>query len=306
MIKHIKKDHIHTASVYAFAILFAVSLSFFTKDPNDKKYGIIVDVTKQNKEEINYFFKKEAFNDLNLTSNAYVVYDVMDKKIIYSKNENTILPLASLTKVMTAITAISMYDKNKEIIIKGKNNYDLGLQKNQSWKLNELLKYTLIFSSNDGADIIASNLGGESTFVANMNKVATSLNLKMSFTNPAGLDLNGKIGGEGSALDVAQMMSVAYKMMPDVLDTTTHTRAKVLTSTGALTGIPNTNQDVNKFIGLEASKTGFTDMAGGNLALIVDITLGRPVVIVVLGSTKEERFKDAYKLYEALRKSVDR
>lgn len=311
MIKHIKKDHIHTASVYAFAILFAVSLSFFAKNPNDKNYGVITDVSKQvikeEKVEAVTLFNPVIFQNLEITANAYVVYDIIDKKVIAAKNENEILPLASLTKVMTAITALSMYEKNKEITINKINldgGYDLGLKKNQSWSLEELLKYTLVFSSNDGAQAIADELGGRDVFITNMNKMAMELNLNMNFTNPAGLDIGEKTGGTGSALSVAKMMSVAQKLMPQIMDSTTHKRASVMSSSGLLTGIPNTNQSVDKFVGLEASKTGFTDMAGGNLVLVVDVTVGRPVVIVILGSTKNERFTDAYKLYQALKESV--
>lgn len=313
MIKHIKKDHIHTASVYVFAVLFAVGLSFFAKNPNEKNHGVIVGQNDNNikNQEIEAldFFDRKAFENLKITANAYVVYDVVGKKVIASRNENKKLPLASLTKIMTGITALSMYEKDKKIIINSKNiveSLDLGLKSNQSWKLDELLKYTLVFSSNDGAQAIAENLGGEDVFITNMNKVAIELNLDMKFTNAAGLDLKGMVGGTGSALDVAKMMIVAQKLMPQILDSTTHTRVSAVSSSGTLNGIPNTNQIVDKFSGLEASKTGFTDMAGGNLALVVDVTLGRPVVIVILGSTKNERFTDAYKLYNALKKSISR
>jgi D-alanyl-D-alanine carboxypeptidase len=65
-----------------------------------------------------------------------------------------------------------------------------------------------------------------------------------------------------------------------------------------------TNQAIESLPGAEASKTGYTDMAGGNLGVVVDISLGHPVVIVVLGSTKEGRFRDMSILYNTLRKSL--
>ena len=75
-------------------------------------------------------------------------------------------------------------------------------------------------------------------------------------------------------------------------------------NSGAISGIPNTNQDIETISGAEASKTGYTDMAGGNLGIIVDISVGHPVVIVVLGSTREGRFKDMDTLYKALKASL--
>jgi D-alanyl-D-alanine carboxypeptidase len=137
-----------------------------------------------------------------------------------------------------------------------------------------------------------------------MNSDATALGLKLKFTDPAGLDIGTKLGGEGSALETAKLLALTYKRYPDIFDPTTQKRASVISSTGKVSGVPNTNQTINTIIEAEASKTGYTDNAGGNLAVIVDITLGRPVVIVVLGSTKEERFSDVEKLYIALKKSI--
>ena len=58
----------------------------------------------------------------------------------------------------------------------------------------------------------------------------------------------------------------------------------------------NTNQETGKFPLLIASKTGYTDLAGGNLALAFDAGFNRPIIIVVLGSSYEGRFADAEKL----------
>ena len=73
-----------------------------------------------------------------------------------------------------------------------------------------------------------------------------------------------------------------------------------------IVGIPNTNQSIEELFGAEGSKTGFTDIAGGNLGVIVDITVGHPVVLVVLGSSREGRFKDIATLYTALQKSLEK
>jgi D-alanyl-D-alanine carboxypeptidase len=139
-----------------------------------------------------------------------------------------------------------------------------------------------------------------------MNRDAKMLGLELYFTHPSGLDENGKIGGKGSALSVAKLFAYARKSFPEILDATTKTRVSVTSSTGKISGIPNTNQRVYNLTGLEASKTGFTDMAGANLAVVVDVGIGHPVAIVVLGSTHDERFSDVEKLQKALQKSVIR
>ena len=61
----------------------------------------------------------------------------------------------------------------------------------------------------------------------------------------------------------------------------------------------NTNYFVDQVPNIIASKTGFTDLAGGNLVIAYDAGLNRPIIISVLGSSEEGRFKDALKLLEA-------
>lgn len=252
-------------------------------------------------------FNRSSFDSVKVTGKAYVVYDITHKKIISAKNENEVLPLASVTKVMTAISATLHKSKDEKITITPKSiedSYDLGLKNKQVWKLSELLKYTLVFSSNDGAEVIADSFGGRDIFVAQMNDDAKVLGLNLTFTDPAGRDMNGKIGGLGTALEAAKLFSVARKNIPEILDATTKKRETVLASSGQVSGIPNTNQEIETLSGAEASKTGYTERAGGNLGVIVDISVGHPVVIVVLGSTKQGRFEDMDVLYKALRASL--
>ena len=137
-----------------------------------------------------------------------------------------------------------------------------------------------------------------------MNTDAKSLGLTSTFTDPAGRDIGKNIGGIGTALDVAKIFTIARKNIPELLDATTKKRSTTTASGEKVSGIPNTNQEVEEFPGAEASKTGYTDMAGGNLGVIIDVTIGHPVVLVVLGSTKEGRFKDIHTLYDALLKSI--
>jgi D-alanyl-D-alanine carboxypeptidase len=263
--------------------------------------------TKEEERKSSTIFKQEVFKDVAIRGKAFVVYDIIDKRVIAEKNSTEQLPLASLTKVMTSVTARLHHDGEEVVRIEPKSidgAYDLGLKKGQVWKLNELLKYTLVFSSNDGAQVIADTFGGRHAFVEQMNKDAEDLGLLLAFTQPAGLDEGRKYGGFGSALEMAKLLGIARTYFPELYDATTKTRVSVTTSSGRLTGLPNTNQDIKNYFGAEISKTGYTDDAGGNLGVIVDITLGHPVAIVVLGSTREERFQDVKKLYTLLIKSV--
>jgi D-alanyl-D-alanine carboxypeptidase len=306
MLERSRHDYIELSYVYGGAVLVVLFLSLIAVPIDVSKFGLIIPITEEKKTDL---YNSEFFTEVSTTAKAYAVYDIVEKKLIASKDGNAKLPLASLTKVMTAVTALQHHDKNVKITIKEEHidgAYDLGLKKGQVWTLEELLKYTLVFSSNDGAYAIARTLGGtEEAFVNQMNTDATLFGLGLNFSDPAGLDIGGYIGGMGSAEDVAKLFAIARKLHPEILDATTHARVNVKAGTTAINGIPNTNQKIEALFGAEASKTGFTDEAGGNLAVVVDVALGHPVVIVVLGSTREGRFQDVEKLHQALMKSIN-
>lgn len=310
MISHSRHHHIDSAIIYGFAVLAVLILSNVEKSIIHRELKKeIVTIFPAKKIVVMPFFKQEAFSNIAIRGKSYVVYDIVDKKIISAKNADTVLPLASITKVMTTVTARMHNSNKKQITVASgsmEGDYDLGLKKGQVWNLDEILKYTLVFSSNDAAQAIADGLGGRNFFVSQMNTDAVGLGLDLHFTHPAGSDENGKVGGLGSALSVAKLIAVARREFPEIVEATTKTRTTVTASTGKIIGIPNTNQNVYDFSGLELSKTGFTDMAGGNLVVVVDISLGHPVAIVVLGSTREERFSDVETLYKALQNSVQK
>lgn len=308
MVHHVKKEHVTITAIFIFAACYIVALPvlfFLVVLPKSK----IVPVSVKNQPtQPSGIFNRAAFNGVQIEGKAFVIYDVTHNEVLAAKNETALLPLASLTKVMTAVSS-TMHNSKQDIVtilpMSIEGGYDLGLRKGQKWTLSELLKYTLIFSSNDGAEAIADTFGGKDTFVAQMNKDAASFGLNFVFTDPAGRDLDGKIGGMGSALDAAKLFGVARTHIPEIFDATTKKRQTLTTSTGRVSGIPNTNQEIENLPGATASKTGYTDLAGGNLGVVVDITIGRPVVIIVLGSTRQGRFEDVSILYTALRKSLD-
>ena len=305
MIRHLHKDYIPISLLGVYFVLFVLLLIFLggvIKGPFFPK-----DNTSQKVVSEPIVYNQSVFDQANIKAKAYIVYDIVDKTVIAKRNETTAYPLASLTKIMTAVTALTHNGTSTPITIKSTSidgAYDLGLKKGQIWTLEELLKYTLLFSSNDGAQAVADAFGGTSVFVEQMNTTSASLGLRLVFTDPAGLDKGEKLGGEGSAHDMALLFAHARKMFPEILDATGKTRGTFIADTGKVIGIPNTNQEIEKMFGAEASKTGFTDDAGGNLAIIVDISLGHPVAIVVLGSTREERFSDIETLYNLTKKSL--
>jgi D-alanyl-D-alanine carboxypeptidase len=256
--------------------------------------------------------KTHAFDNVSLQAKSVVVYDMTLKKIVFSKNADTQLPLASLTKLMMALVASDSLPKTTKITVRQEflqEDGDNGLAPGESWKLSDLLDFSLVVSSNDGARSIASVIGAETgsgnfeigrkEFISKMNKRAQALGLEQTyFVNESGLDLDSVSGGYGSASNVATLLSYIIKSKPDLLEATKYPIIKTSSNSKNHTA-RNTDTIIDEIPGLIASKTGYTSLAGGNLAVAFDAGLQRSMVIVVLGSTQEGRFQDVSSLVKA-------
>ena len=257
--------------------------------------------------------ESKAFNNINITAKSAYVFDVLQNKVLFKKNEFVQLPLASVTKLMMALTAIELFPKGQHITIKKEfleEEGDTGLLAGESWKLKDLLDFSLLVSSNDGARSIASVVGafdlqnqdyelGRKDFINKMNIKAQELGLKQTyFVNESGLDISGVSGGYGSAIDVEKLLQYILENRPEILEATKYQSVDI-NSLNKTHVAKNTNTDINEIPGIIASKTGFTEMAGGNLAIAFDPSIGQPIIVVVLGSSEKGRFTDVSQLVKA-------
>ncbi|MHB1330784.1 MAG: D-alanyl-D-alanine carboxypeptidase family protein [Minisyncoccota bacterium] len=262
---------------------------------------------------------KEITN-VQIKSKAAFVYDVLTKKTLFAKNENLSLPLASLTKMMSALVAVEMAPSYSTIVVSSeaiKTEGDAGLMPGESWSLKNLLDFSLVSSANDGMRAVALTLGSitssESStetrvddFVKKMNSKAEVIGMNNTYyMNDTGLDISKLEGGAyGSAKDQAVLMEYILKNNPTLLSATKEA-ALVFTSKDGFSHIAlNTSSIVNEVPGLIASKTGFTDLAGGNLVIAFDPEIGRPIIISVLGGSEESRFEDVLTLVDASLESI--
>jgi D-alanyl-D-alanine carboxypeptidase len=125
------------------------------------------------------------------------------------------------------------------------------------------------------------------------------------FKNPTGLDLSPtEPGAVSSARDVALLLEYLITNYPDIVNGTTAEEARIYAENGVYYDIENTNNIVRDIDGIIASKTGYTDLAGGNLVIAFDVALGRTIVVVVLGSTYTGRFTDVQSLADAARSYI--
>ena len=98
-------------------------------------------------------------------------------------------------------------------------------------------------------------------------------------------------------------MSHSHNNHPEILEATTNVSARLHNEDGAYHTARNTNGTVEQITGLIGSKTGFTDLAGGNLVIAYNVGLNHPIVIVVLGSGRTERFTDVLSVVEMINDS---
>ncbi len=256
---------------------------------------------------------KHAFDGVQVQAKAVYIYDVAHNEVLYKKNETNQLPLASLTKLMMALVAREVLPDDTRVTIRTEflnEEGDSGLRPNESWKLKDLLDYSLIVSSNDGARSVASVIGAKifntsdfdsarKDFVGKMNARAQSLGLTQTyFVNETGLDQGSVSGGYGSAQDFAELLKFMLEKDPSLLEATKYSTATI-SSQSESHKARNTNTLIGQIPGLLASKTGYTTLAGGNLAVAFDAGLQRPIIIVVLGSTQDGRFSDVQTLVKA-------
>lgn len=220
------------------------------------------------------------FDNISLEAKSAYVFDVISEKPIFELNADAQLPLASLTKLMTATVAKENIPEWMLVNING-----------EKWKISDLLDTMLISSSNDAAAAIALS---RNDFISLMNKKSDELKLSQTyFLNSTGLDSNNQIAGAyGSARNVADLLDYLIKSHPSLLEATQYDEIQINSRS-----FKNTNKLIDEMPGIIAGKTGFSDLAGGNLAVVFDIGLEHPVIIVALGSTEEGRFEDVRILY---------
>lgn len=242
-----------------------------------------------------------------LTAKAAYVYDVAHGKAVFAKNAESQLPLASVTKIPVILLA-QEHLRGDGIITFTESMLapegDSGFEVGESWYVRDLIDFTLMTSSNDGAAALASSIeratGAEITEL--LNKLAQELGLSQTyFLNETGLDndTTTRGGAYGSARDMGTLFAYAYQTAPSTFDAATAASHVFTSVQGKEYEATNTNKALGELPGLVFGKTGFTDLAGGNLVVVTETEPGHPFVVVVLGSTLEERFDDAVTLVRA-------
>lgn len=242
-----------------------------------------------------------------LTAKAAQIFDISEGKSIYSKNVEVQLPLASLTKIALALLAYEHLPMDSTITISASaiaTEGESGFTAGEQWRTQDLLDFTLMTSSNDGAVVLGEAIARitGSSITSLLNAQAQSLNLTQTyFVNETGLDSSTLFSGtNGSAQNMSTLFAYAYITAPEIFAATAVDEYTFYNLAGIEYEAKNTNKALRNLPGLVFGKTGFTDLAGGNLVAVVEPEPGHPFVLVVLGSTVEDRFIDIVTLARSI------
>ena len=240
-----------------------------------------------------------ADKEIKVNSRSAIIYDRKSKKIIWGKQENTKCPMASTTKIMTAIIVLENTNLNEIVTVSkkagGTGGSRLGLKAGDRVSVNDLLYGLLLVSGNDSAVALAEYIGGSvEGFADMMNKKAEELNLKDThFVTPHGLDMQEHYT---TAFELAKMADYALniKKFAEIVNTKTAT----ILINGKQKNLKNSNELLGNLYGVNGVKTGFTN--GANRCLVTSVNRdGMNIITVVLGAdTKKDRTNDSVKLIE--------
>jgi D-alanyl-D-alanine carboxypeptidase len=219
-----------------------------------------------------------------------------DGTVWYKKNGQEQWPIASLTKLVTAVVASRFMSADDEIIVRKvpgswTDRYDTRelLKEGERYRMRDLQSLMLVVSSNEAAEAIAYSYGF-SDFMRKMNDQAQEWGLEDTyFDEPTGLS----VANQSTPEDLAALASRLVVEYPHILDMTSErTAVAVELASGRQVAVSTTNEFAGQpdFLG---GKTGYTDDAQGNLLSVFNRS-GSPVVIVVLGSG--DRFGETRKL----------
>ena len=246
-----------------------------------------------------------------LRSHVALVYDEREQQVILQRHAQQVMPVASLTKLMTAMVVLDGGQALDEVITITKADKDRirysrsRLRNGMQFTRKDLLLIALAASENRAALALARTYpGGTQAFVAAMNSKARRLKLSHThYTDPAGLG-NGNVS---TAYELMQIVRSASEYFM-IRDFTTQRRDSITNlKTGREVKFGNTNRLVKRDSWpISLSKTGFTDDAGNCLVMQTAIN-ARPVIIVLLDSWgKLSKYGDSNRIKKWLIKAERR
>lgn len=300
--------------LFIFLFLFSLFFKKETKEENSKNITLLAkgeikeekDLT-QSQKYCNFFPKRrrEDYNpQLNEKAGIAVLFDKTGKEnILYKKNTQEKLPIASLTKLMTAIVVFDNYDLENTVEVSqtainaaeetGK------LRPGERISIGGLLDLALMVSSNDAAQALSEVMGPEK-FVKEMNKKAENIGLSNThFSSAHGLETENY----STAEDLAMLTQYSIVHYPKIWKILGKQQTTITGTDPAGNEIVHSPNNTNKLLSQDyvlGGKTGYTEEAGDTMILAMEspgIADGN-IVLVLLGLGVSERMPRIKNFYD--------
>jgi len=272
---------------------------FFEKKAAQNQQSFLASVEKTAVPQSLLPFRNWQVEDLKIEAEAAISVEtnLLDqRKVLFKKDEKKILPIASLSKLMTAIVILENYNLQQQVTITNsdilQNGQQGDLKTGQIFSVEKLLYVTLIESSNDAAFALSSIMG-QDKFVASMNKKANDMGLSNThFADSSGLDSSSY----STAEDLATLTEYLLNKYPLVWQITGTKEYDLYLDNGQLHHkLINTNKLLGEIPEVVGGKTGFTNYAKGTFLVVEKSPDENDYLIhVVLGS--EDRLEEMKKI----------
>ena len=248
--------------------------------------------------------EKSNLENLNISAKSALLIDYESETVIYEKNANERLPIASMTKLASLSIILDAINKGiikeNDMVVVSDNAASVGgssafLDAGSSYKVSDLIKTIVIASANDSTVALAEYVAGsEDVFVSKMNKLSTSLGLQnTNFENSTGLPAENHYS---SAFDMSKIYRTVcnnniYKKYAKVW------MEDFIHPSGRKTGLVNTNRLVKTFDGVEGGKTGYTDAAKFCLTASALRGSTRFIGVIIGANDSKTRFSEMTQMF---------
>lgn len=223
-----------------------------------------------------------------------IVIDADSGAVLYAKNADSVRPVASTQKIITALTVLDAGDIDKRVLITSDDTRceptKLYIRPGETYTRRELMQALMVKSGNDVARALARDVGGsQAGFAAMMNRKAVSLGMRRSnFINPNGLPAEGQ---HSTARDIAIAARAAYHS--PTIRSWANTRAYTFRyPDGRTKYLENTNKLLKRVPYCDGMKTGTTNAAGRCLVSSGTYN-GHSAIVVVLKSNSTHIWNDS-------------
>ena len=241
-----------------------------------------------------------AENDVDISSKSGILMDYASGEILFAKNAETHLPVASMVKMMTILIALEEYDANNVTLdtmisttenASGMGGSQVFIDPYVEYSFEDLLKSVIMASANDASVALAEYFNGnEKSFVNRMNKRAKELGMtNTNYVNSTGLPAPEQYScAKDSAILMREILKhdLYHNYSSIWMDTLTH-------PSGRETELVNTNKLIRYFEGCDGGKTGSTNEAGCCLTASAKRNDMRLISVIIGAENSKTRFNES-------------